>query len=494
MKKYTILRLWILGVICSIVVTTNGNTSQAGPVLNNLKLGFYKTDVEFIAWDLNEKFSKENFNYTATVEKSYTAVVQITPEINPTSGITIRINGNDAKPNEQFRTELNPGSNVFNIVLIGSDGVSSEYRLSVEQKDLSKVYVSQVVAPGVWRIRDFGGFAGSEDMYLIEGKDKALLFDTGMGTGDLAGYIKKLTKLPVDVAITHGNRDHFAQLDQFKGSTVYISEKDITRLSEELITPSFKMVGEGDIIDIGGGRRFEVIEIPGHTLGCLVFLDRANKIAVVGDGVGSGERVHMYGTACAALDQYHAGLRKAEEKIKDIDGLTLLVGHHYQENTPLTGQAGKQLFTDMRILAEKILKGEITGKAAFTSRNGVTQEFRQAYYGLAGLWFNQNNMVTHPASLGDLRVKTIEGKFIITTPVFSSFITSFTATVKESNESINIIPFAYSADIRSLSVNGKSVNTGSPFSVSLERGVNKIDISLVGKDGSARNYILSVTR
>jgi para-nitrobenzyl esterase len=79
----------------------------------------------------------------------------------------------------------------------------------------------------MWRILDFGGHIGNEDMYLIEGKDRAILFDTGMGRGDLGAYVKRLTKLPVDVAITHGNRGHFLQVDQFPDSTVYLSELDV---------------------------------------------------------------------------------------------------------------------------------------------------------------------------------------------------------------------------------------------------------------------------
>ena len=39
-----------------------------------------------------------------------------------------------------------------------------------------------------------------------------MLFDVGMGKGDLAGYVKTLTKLPVAVAITHGHGDHFGQV------------------------------------------------------------------------------------------------------------------------------------------------------------------------------------------------------------------------------------------------------------------------------------------
>jgi glyoxylase-like metal-dependent hydrolase (beta-lactamase superfamily II) len=300
----------------------------------------------------------------------------------------IKINGVETKAGVPLKVNLNLGDNSFNIYVTAQNGASVNYKLTITQKDLSTVYVSELVAPGIWRIRDFGGFIGNEDMYLIEGKDKALLFDTGMGTGDLATYIKTLTKLPIEVAITHGHGDHFRQLDQFRESTVYMSNKD--KLPAEIITPKFQWIKEGDVIDIGGGRKFEVIEIPGHSLGSVIFLDSQNKIAVIGDAIGSGSMVYMF-SSTASLANYVDVLKKVEEKIKNLDGLTLLTGHHYQEKTPLIETAGKQYFTDMRIVTEKVLNGEIVGKVAYNTRGGMTTELRQAYYGLAGLWYNPND-------------------------------------------------------------------------------------------------------
>ena len=131
------------------------------------------------------------------------------------------------------------GENLYKIEVSAKKGKSKTYQLKVIREDHSLEYAPEKIGDGMWRITDFGGFAGNEDMYLIEGKDKALLFDTGMGKGDLPAFIRTLTNLPVDIAITHGNRDHFGQVDQFKESTVYMSEKDKSRLPAEFITPKF---------------------------------------------------------------------------------------------------------------------------------------------------------------------------------------------------------------------------------------------------------------
>lgn len=362
-----------------------------GIKLEDLKIGFYKSNLEFIEVSLNEDFSPDSLNYTADVEKSYTASVYVTP-VAADSTVRIMINDADTQSDMPVKTDLMLGENIINIALLGKRGASVTYRLTVTQTDLSEVYISELIAPGIWRIGDFGGTLGNENMYLVEGAKKALLFDTGMGKGDLAAYIRTLTNLPIEVAITHGHRDHFMQLDQFKESTVYMSKLDESRLPKDIITPQFKWIKEGDIIDIGNGKQFEVIEIPGHSMGCLIFLDIKNKYAVVGDGIGSGSMVYMFSAASNSLSNYYSALKHLEEKIKELDGLTLLTGHNYQEKIPLTGAAGKQYITDMRIAAQKVLDGELTGEVAYSIRDTTKIELRQAYYGMAGLWYNPYNL------------------------------------------------------------------------------------------------------
>jgi glyoxylase-like metal-dependent hydrolase (beta-lactamase superfamily II) len=240
----------------------------------------------------------------------------------------------------------------------------------------------------MWRIYDYGGFPSDENMYLVEGDQKAILFDAGMGKGDLAGYVKTLTNKPIEVAITHGHGDHIGQLDQFKESTVYMSEKDKDKLPKDLNLSKFKWVKEGDVLDLGAGRSFEVLELPTHTPGSLLFLDATDKVLVTSDAVGSGSMVWAFFVPFKELSIYADALKKVEAKIKRFDGLTLFVGHHYQEKVPLTGLNGKQMYTDMRILTEKVIKGEIIGNLVYTSRGTRITEMRQAYYGLAGLWYN----------------------------------------------------------------------------------------------------------
>jgi para-nitrobenzyl esterase len=330
-------------------------------------------------------------------------------------------------------------------------------------------------------------------MYLIEGRDRALLFDTGMGRGDLAGFVRSLTKLPVDVAITHGNRDHFLQVDQFPESTVYMSHKDVTRLPPELVTPRYRWVKDGDRLDLGG-RSFSVIEVAGHSLGSVVYLDEANRIAMTGDAISSGSMVYVFAPTCTALDQYLASLRGLEDRVRHLDGLTLLVGHHYQERTPLTGAAGRQLITDMRTAAERVLRGELEGRPAQTVRDGRPVDLRQANVGLAGLWYNPKNLVTDPAALGLLEVRTVAGAPVIPSPIFSSFQTTYTAKVPAAVTRLELVPTAYDPAHRAITVNGTRVPSGGRHAAPVRPGPNRFDLVVTAERGTSRTYTLVVTR
>jgi para-nitrobenzyl esterase len=389
---------------------------------------------------------------------------------------------------------LAPGENKLTIDLSAQGGGTRTYQLTINRKDFSKEYWSEPIGKGAWRIQDFGGAIGNEDMYLFEGKDRAILFDTGMGRGDLAAYVAKLTKLPVDVAITHGNLDHFLQVNQFPNATVYMSELDVTRMPPALLTPKYKWVKGGDIIDIGAGRKFEVIEVPGHSLGSLLFVDFANRLAITGDAISSGGMVYMFAPSCAALDEYLEGLKKLEARVKPMKDLTLLVGHHYQERTPLKGAAGKQLITDMRIASERVLRGELEGRLVRTGRAGRFMELRQANVGLAGLWYNPKNLVTDPAALGFLKVQDGAGKNVIPRPVFSSFTTEYTATIPAEVGKVEITPMAYWPHHKGITINGQAAKSGVASAVNLMDGANKIEIAVTPEKGSIRTYTLVLSK
>ena len=487
MKRFA----WML--IALLASAVHAAAQGGGPAaLSGLELGADKSELERLSITLNEPFAPSRAAYSATVEASYTQTLFVTPTVKGQPG-SLTINGAQATAGTSHAVPLSLGENRIAIV-VGSGPDAMSYRLTVTRKDLSKEYWSEPIGRGMWRIQDFGGYVGNEDMYLVEGAKRALLFDTGMGKGDLAGFVRTLTKLPVDVAITHAHRDHFGQLDQFPDATVYVSEIDAARLPADWITDRLRLVKAGDVIDIGAGRKYEVIPMPGHTLGSILFVDAPNQVAITGDAVSSGSMVYMFGAACTPLDQYRDALKAAERRFARLDGLTLLVGHHYQEKTPLEGAAGKQLIVDMRMAADGVLHGQLAGKPARTGREPNVTDLRQAQMGLAGLWYNPRNLVTDPAALGLLTVELPDGKPVITRPGFVSTVTSYATTVPAGVTALSVKPTAYWPAHKGITVNGKSVKSGVSSSVALGQGPGSIAIAVTSEKGEVRTYTLAISR
>lgn len=148
--------------------------------------------------------------------------------------------------------------------------------------------------------------------YLIIGKEKALLFDTGMGLSSIATVVKELTDLPVTVLNSHTHYDHMGgnyEFDQVLGMNhPYTQSRADNGMSHAIVqhevtteaicldhlpyldTANYHIkpfeisafVEEGSIIDIGG-RSLEVIAVPGHTPDAIALLDKANGYLWTGD-------------------------------------------------------------------------------------------------------------------------------------------------------------------------------------------------------------------
>jgi glyoxylase-like metal-dependent hydrolase (beta-lactamase superfamily II) len=163
-------------------------------------------------------------------------------------------------------------------------------------QELSRVPVSdprfQVykVAPAVFAI--YEPHQAEETVgYLIAGDQRALLFDTGIGIGDLRTAASQLTSLPFVALNSHSHDDHVS--NNWQIYTVYGMDTDFARTNargsredaQAEITPDqicgplpkrfdpktyatrpWKIplfMHDGDRIDLGG-RSLQIIETPGH--------------------------------------------------------------------------------------------------------------------------------------------------------------------------------------------------------------------------------------
>nr|MDJ0911665.1 MBL fold metallo-hydrolase [Woeseiaceae bacterium] len=147
--------------------------------------------------------------------------------------------------------------------------------------------------------------------FLIVGDERALLFDTGLGIGDIRSVAERLTDLDIVVLNSHSHYDHIGGNHQFEEVLSLDNPYTISRAAgsdaeavAEFIGPgwvwqplptgfdpaSFRsepyditgFVAEGSVIDLGG-RQLEVLETPGHAPDALCLFDRENGMLFVGD-------------------------------------------------------------------------------------------------------------------------------------------------------------------------------------------------------------------
>ena len=147
--------------------------------------------------------------------------------------------------------------------------------------------------------------------WLILGEERALVFDTGMGLAPIRPVVEELTGLPVVVLNSHTHYDHMGGNSEFEAILALDSdygrrnaggwehaavagELDPQALCGEKLPgfdpASFRirpfratgLVADGHGIDLGG-RRLEVLELPGHSPDSIALLDRAAGLLWSGD-------------------------------------------------------------------------------------------------------------------------------------------------------------------------------------------------------------------
>jgi glyoxylase-like metal-dependent hydrolase (beta-lactamase superfamily II) len=145
-----------------------------------------------------------------------------------------------------------------------------------------------------WRIEEYDELM-SVYMYLLIGKNKALLIDTGMGMIPLDRIVIELTKLPLVVLNTHGHFDHTGGNNIFE--TVYMHKADkevydfhfsleMQNIFSMYTFPTQKkdvtFITEDMRFDLGG-RKLSLILVPGHSPGSICILDETNHVLYSGD-------------------------------------------------------------------------------------------------------------------------------------------------------------------------------------------------------------------
>jgi glyoxylase-like metal-dependent hydrolase (beta-lactamase superfamily II) len=164
------------------------------------------------------------------------------------------------------------------------------------------------------------------NLWLLTGRDRHLLIDTGLGVSDLARYLSNtlasLLDKPLTVVCTHMHFDHAGGLADFKNTCLHCHEVDLMKrgdataalaLPEQgfnaddyfdaLPYPGFsaasyrfrpcvvqRALNDGDVIDLGD-RSLEVLHLPGHSPGSIALYDPAQDTLYSGDVVYDGELI-----------------------------------------------------------------------------------------------------------------------------------------------------------------------------------------------------------
>jgi glyoxylase-like metal-dependent hydrolase (beta-lactamase superfamily II) len=267
---------------------------------------------------------------------------------------------------------------------------------------------------------DYGGgvFAIWETLgvgsFLIIGSERALLIDTGYGFGDVSAQVRALTNLSVIVANSHVHPDHSMSNNQFE--RVLVGAGDIDKLEGSALQKEFdKMLGftakllppikllinhyaklakpnllntqyqalkTNDTIDLGG-RVIEVIEMPGHTNGSIVFLDRNSKTIFVGDAVNRG--TFLYTNPNAKVDEYAAKL----ESLAAREGFDWLLSSHSKKKTP---------FAFVKYYAEFLRRVDISKSKAspMPLADGKVLRYKEksAEFGSVSVFYNEDQKKT----------------------------------------------------------------------------------------------------
>ncbi len=136
--------------------------------------------------------------------------------------------------------------------------------------------------------------------YLILGRERALLFDSGTGTRDIRPVVAALTQLPVTVMASHLHFDHLAGIAAF--ASVAMIDLPETRadvadgvftprryeylgMVDHLHTPSVRVtqwIAPDGIIELGG-RQLTVLQTPGHTPNSVSLFDATHRQLFAGD-------------------------------------------------------------------------------------------------------------------------------------------------------------------------------------------------------------------
>lgn len=227
------------------------------------------------------------------------------------------------------------------------------------------MFSHRAIKYGITEVMDFG----MDKLYVIDRGGEALIIDTAMGGGgqaDLYAYIREnvLTDkdAALDILLTHKHGDHILGIPSLIASgkvrRTYIhpdDEADFLATMEKLgglnaETMKLEAVREGDVVRIGT-EELEVVHVPGHTPGSVVFFYK--DYIFTGDAIGSGD-LFLFTTT---FDEYRPYIDHfmAEILLRNADTEYEILTGHNENLRPFT----VDYIRHMMILVRDVVSGKI---------------------------------------------------------------------------------------------------------------------------------------
>ncbi len=182
----------------------------------------------------------------------------------------------------------------------------------------------------------------SENTLVVKGAPgRCVVVDPGFETDEerekVLGYMRLEGLVPEAVLLTHGHMDHMygvAELQRLYGIPVYMSDDDkpvvdyfqrVAKFGIHVPDAGFTTtpVTDGQIIT-AAGLKFRVITTPGHSPGCVCYLEEDEKVLFTGDTLFAGSigRTDLY------LGDYDVLIRSLMEKLMALPGdIAIYPGH-----------------------------------------------------------------------------------------------------------------------------------------------------------------------
>ncbi len=256
------------------------------------------------------------------------------------------------------------------------------------------------IARNVYSILD----AGDSSFYVVEGEDKAAVIDTGITPGGrIIPVVRKLTQKPLLLVITHAHVDHMHHMDEF--DEIYMCHEEL-KMPESMLKGMMEGkdlnlaktidIRTGDVIELGGDC-LEICQVPGHTPGSVVVLEKRENLLFTGDAIGSGYGVWMQVPGAEPLEVYYQSLVFLMKWLVARGGrMEFWGGHSYQQFRstliPNYNPLNLGLLADLIDLVDKVVQGKIVGRASNADKIMSLEPGLYASFGRAELQYMPSNI------------------------------------------------------------------------------------------------------